>query len=75
LTVGFIAPAGTPRPIATRLNNELRTVLEDPEVRDRLEGRMGSIVEVTTLDEFASFMRAQDAIWKRRIAEAGISPE
>lgn len=73
--IGFIAPAGTPRAIATRLNNELRTVLEDPEVKDRLEGRMGSIVEVTTLDEFASFMRAQDAIWKRRIAEAGITPE
>ncbi len=73
--IGFIGPAGMPRAIATRLNNELRTVLEDPEVKDRLEGRMGAIVEVTTLDEFGAFMRAQDAVWKRRIAEAGIKPE
>lgn len=73
--IGFVAPAGTPRAIAARLNNELRTVLEDPEVKDRLERHMGAIVEPTTLDEFATFLRAQDVVWKRRIAEAGIKPE
>ncbi len=73
--IGFVAPAGTPRAIAARLNEELRKVLEIPEIKGRLEGPMGSIVEPTTLDEFAAFMRAQDAIWKRRIAEAGIKPE
>ncbi len=73
--IGFVAPAGTPRAIALRLNSELRTVLEDPEVKDRLERHMGAIVEPTTLEEFAAFMRAQDAVWKRRIAEAGIKPE
>ena len=36
--VGLLAPAKTPRAIITRLNTELTAVLNDPEVRERLNG-------------------------------------
>jgi tripartite-type tricarboxylate transporter receptor subunit TctC len=73
--LGLMAPAGTPPAIVTRLNAELRTALSTPEVRQRLEQKAGSIVEATTVDEFNTFLREQNALWKRRIAEAGIQPE
>jgi tripartite-type tricarboxylate transporter receptor subunit TctC len=73
--LGLMAPAATPRPIVQRLNAELRAVLETPEIRQRLEQRTGSIVEPTTVEEFATFVRDQSALWKRRIGEAGIEPE
>ncbi len=73
--LGMLAPAGTPKPIVTRLNAELRAALETPEVRQRLEQNTGSIVEPTTVEEFTTFMGEQSALWKRRINEAGIQPE
>lgn len=73
--LGLMAPAGTPAPIVARLNAELRTALNTPEVRQHLEQKSGSIVEATTVAEFNAFLTEQNAIWKRRIAEAGIQPE
>ncbi|WP_137891259.1 tripartite tricarboxylate transporter substrate binding protein [Ramlibacter sp. 2FC] len=73
--IGLLAPAGTPKPVVTRLNAELRAALETPEVRQKLEQSTGSIVEATTVDEFARFLSEQSAFWKRRISEAGIQPE
>lgn len=73
--LGLMAPAGTPKPIIARLNAELRASLDAPEVKQRLEQRAGSIVEPTTVDEFTAFLAEQNALWKRRISEAGIQPE
>ncbi|MDM0116249.1 tripartite tricarboxylate transporter substrate binding protein [Variovorax sp. J22R133] len=73
--LGLMAPAGTPAPILQRLNVELRSALETPEVIRRLEQRSGSIVEPTTTKQFEHFMVEQSLLWKRRISEAGIKPE
>jgi tripartite-type tricarboxylate transporter receptor subunit TctC len=73
--LGLMAPAGTPKPIVARLNAELRAALAQPDVKERLEKQMGSVVEATTVDGFAAFTQEQNAIWKRRIGEAGIVPE
>lgn len=34
---GFLAPAGTPRPIIAKLNAEINAALKAPDVRTRLE--------------------------------------
>jgi tripartite-type tricarboxylate transporter receptor subunit TctC len=73
--LGLMAPAGTPAPIVARLNSELRAALQDQQVKERLEQRAGSSAGPTTVPEFTAFLDEQRAIWKRRIAEAGIQPE
>ena len=73
--LGLMAPAGTPKPVIERLNAELRAALDQPDVKQQLEQHMGSVVEPTTVEEFTAFLREQNDIWKRRIAEAGIAPE
>ena len=73
--LGLMAPAGTPKSVLARLNTELRAALEQPDVKQRLEQQMGSVVEPTTVDQFVVFTQEQGNLWKRRIAEAGIAPE
>ena len=36
---GLFAPARTPRDVVERLSRELKTILQDPEVRAQLEGK------------------------------------
>ncbi|MBI3938267.1 MAG: tripartite tricarboxylate transporter substrate binding protein [Betaproteobacteria bacterium] len=68
--VGVLAPAGTLKPIVTKLNAEIVNVLRTPEVHDRL---FASGVEVvgSTPEQFAQFIRAQLVKWARVVKQSG----
>lgn len=55
--LGFLAPAGTPRPIVARLNEVAVKAVNDPETRARLVAIGGDPVG-NTPQEFAAFLRA-----------------
>ncbi|HVL55299.1 MAG TPA: tripartite tricarboxylate transporter substrate binding protein, partial [Burkholderiaceae bacterium] len=61
---GIAAPSGTPQPIIQRLNDEIRAILQIPEVRQRF-GELGFDVVGNTPDEFREFLKAENAKWKR----------
>lgn len=67
---GILMPAGTPREIVSRLNDEIVKTLRLPEVRERLQS-MGIEVVGNTPGEFAAFMRAETAKWGRIVKESG----
>jgi putative tricarboxylic transport membrane protein len=71
---GMFAPANTPREIVTRLNAELRKIIDDPEVRGRL-GAVGFEAFSRTPDELGEFVKVQLVRWTRMIKDAGIEPE
>lgn len=71
---GLMAPAKTPGPVIERLNAALRASLEDEQVKKALE-MTGQAPEPTTIAGFHTFLREQEGIWKKRIAEAGITPQ
>ena len=54
--VGLLAPARTPKAVLDRLNAELNAVLQDPEVRDRLNG-MGITATPGTANAFGEEIR------------------
>ena len=67
---GIIAPAGTPKEIISRLNNEIQTIMRMPDVRERLV--TGGIVPATnTPEEFAAFIRAEIANWAELVKISG----
>lgn len=70
---GLLAPAGTPRPIITRINQEWVKVAESPDVRERLE-KLGFVPRPGTPEQFGAFLKAETARWTRLIKEAGIKP-
>ena len=56
--VAFIAPAGLPREVATRLTSELRAAMNAPEVREKVE-RANFAVRALPPEEFAAQMRSE----------------
>lgn len=67
---GIAAPAGTPREVIQRLNAEIKAVLSMPEVQKRFV-ELGFDVVGDTPDEFARFLRDENAKWKKIAEIAG----
>ncbi|MFH1605553.1 MAG: tripartite tricarboxylate transporter substrate binding protein [Pseudomonadota bacterium] len=67
---GVIGPAGLPKPILTRLNDELIKALKRPEVRGRIVSD-GATPVGNTPEAFRSFMLADLAKWAKLVKESG----
>jgi tripartite-type tricarboxylate transporter receptor subunit TctC len=70
---GFFAPAGTPRPIVTRLNGEIRKIMEMPDVVQTLVSAGNEIVTGTP-EAFAKQVREDIDRWSKVVRETGITP-
>ena len=71
---GILAPAATPQPIVQKLNQELRAILVEPEVRKKL-ALQGAEPAPTDTESFAKLIRDDVAKWTEVIRAAGIRPE
>jgi tripartite-type tricarboxylate transporter receptor subunit TctC len=72
--VGLVAPAGTPKDIVARLHREFARLLEDDEVRGRLQAQGFDIV-ASTPEEFLRFVRVESDKWAKVIRDYGIKVE
>jgi tripartite-type tricarboxylate transporter receptor subunit TctC len=68
---GLVVPAGTPRAIVMRLNQEALKHLALPDVKERLSN-VGAHVVGSSPEEFAGFIRKELATWSKLIKETGI---
>ena len=71
---GVLAPAGTPRPVITRLHAEVVRVLQQRDIRERFLSD-GAEAVGSSPEEFAAFIRAETAKWAKVIKDAGLRPE
>ena len=69
--VGVFVPAGTPKEIIVQLQREIATVVKSPDIKARLL-EVGVVPEGNTPEEFAAYLKADIAKWKRVIADANI---
>ena len=72
--MGAFAPAHTPPEIVTRLNTELRKIVDNPDIKARI-GTLGFEAFSSTPAELGSFVKVQLDKWTRMIKDAGIEPE
>lgn len=68
------APAGTPKHVVERLNQEVSAVLSAPEVVARFQ-QMGLTTAPMTPAEFAAFQRAEITKWSAVVKDARIKTE
>src|SRR5512138_2745740 len=68
---GIVAPAGTPAPIVDRLNKDIKSLLESPEVQKLFE-KEGSEADYEPPAEFAPFIEREIAKWGKVVKEANI---
>jgi tripartite-type tricarboxylate transporter receptor subunit TctC len=66
--MSLMAPSGTPAPVVKKISDDLRAVLGQPELKQRLAD-LGTYSRPTTPEELTAFIREQQAIWRPVIAE------
>src|SRR5215218_2067711 len=71
---GYLGPANLPKDIVTRLNAEIRKVVERPDVKSQLAER-GMEAFSGTPEEFDAFVKEQLKVWEKLITEAGIEKQ
>lgn len=72
---GLFAPAGTPKDIITRLNNDFVEILKMPEVQKQIDGVGYELIKQMSPDDFAKFISAESKEWAELVKNAGIEPE
>jgi tripartite-type tricarboxylate transporter receptor subunit TctC len=72
--IGMFAPAGTPRPIVTRLNTEINRIIGSDAIRERFRD-IG--VEPVTLspEQFGDLLARDTERWARAVKNAGVKGE
>ncbi|MEO7727305.1 MAG: tripartite tricarboxylate transporter substrate binding protein [Burkholderiales bacterium] len=70
----FFAPAGTPRAIITKLNDEIVRILAEPKLAQYFASQ-GAEPSPTTPAGLTQYMREEHARWKRVIKSANIQAE
>ena len=71
---GMFGLAKMQRPVVTRLNAEMVKVLNQPDLKAKLE-EMGNFVIANSSDEFAQLMKKTSALFEKVIRDANIKPE
>ena len=71
---GLVAPAGTPKPLVERWNQELFRVLAAPEIRAKLADLGMSVVPAHPSSEFADLIRRELDQWGRFVKASGLRP-
>jgi tripartite-type tricarboxylate transporter receptor subunit TctC len=72
--VGVLAPAGTPKAILDKLHQDLLSVLEMPDVKERL-AVTGAELSPGTPAEFEAFIRNETAKWAKAVKDSGAQVE
>ena len=70
----LLAPAGTPKEIVARLNEELKKALDDAEVKKSLEG-VGTFAAWQSPERLAERMRSDYERWGKVIRDNKITRE
>ena len=71
---GVLAPAATPKATVGKISADVNRVLADREVREKMQG-LGAEPSGDTPEEFARFIRGDQAKWSKLMKEAGIAGE
>jgi tripartite-type tricarboxylate transporter receptor subunit TctC len=71
---GFIAPAGTPKPIIDTLNKAANEALKDPQLRELMLSQGNEIGGGTPAD-FAALIKSEAAKWSAVVKAGNVKPE
>ena len=71
---GLLAPAGTPKEVLARLQQEVAKALNDAKVKEQL-GNRGFDVVASTSEAFAAFLREESDFAGRLVRSAGVKAE
>ena len=71
---GVMAPAGTPKPVLTKVSQDIAKALELPDVHEKLIAQ-GSVPAPTTPEQFDSIIKDDTERYTKILKDAGIEPQ
>lgn len=71
---GVLGPAGMPKPIADRLQQEISRILRAPDVKEQLAA-LGAEPVGSTQDVFATHLQAEIERYRKLVKDAGVKVE
>ena len=71
---GFVAPAGTPKNIITKLHDEIVAIGNEPSFRQKRLIEIGIVPVFDTPEHFAGYLKAQRDNGRKLISESGFQP-
>ena len=71
---GIVVPAGTPKAVIQRLNRDLVKVLSTPEMKERF-AQYSAVTAASTPEHFSSYIKEENARWKKVAIDADVKPE
>jgi tripartite-type tricarboxylate transporter receptor subunit TctC len=74
LVYALVAPAGTPNPIIKRLNAQMVTILNNPEVKTQLASR-GFDVQTSSPEQLGAYIKAEVTKWAPIVKKSGATAE
>ncbi len=72
LWTGLFAPAGTPKAIVNKLNEDIGRMLETPQMKEWLMNNLGGEIAPHTPEQFGAFLATDSARWQQIIKQIGI---
>lgn len=72
---GLFAPAGVPKPVVDKLNAEIRTIIDTPELRERFAQEGAEPSTTVTADQFAAYVRQELDKWNKVARERNITAD
>lgn len=72
--IGFVMPAGTPKPIVRKLSGAADKAIKNPEVTAKLQG-LGLEGVGGSPEQFDAFIHEERQRWAKLIKDVGIKPE
>jgi tripartite-type tricarboxylate transporter receptor subunit TctC len=72
---GLVAPAGTPREVLSRLNDEVRRVMGREEFRKKYIERGIEMVASRSPEEFSAYVKSEAQAFAQLVRDAGIKVE
>lgn len=71
---GYVAPAGTPRDIVRRLNEEINRAIKAPDVAAKLT-TLGLIIVTESPDYFGDFIKSEYVKYGKIVHDIGLKPQ
>lgn len=69
---GIFAPAGTPAPVVDRLNNDIRAIIDTPEMRERFAHEGAEPTATFTAEQFGKYVAAELEKWRKVAQEKNV---
>ncbi len=71
---GVLAPAGTPKPVVTRLHGDIVSILKQSDVTERL-GALGFEIVGGTPEQLGAYIKSEIVKWAKVVKASGAKPD